>query len=81
MVHFTKDSIVITIKDLDSPFYEWQMINTTLSRLLLLIMSNKDFPVHDWETFWLVELKASLNELDISGEQTREIEKLLAVAK
>ncbi|WP_026996932.1 hypothetical protein [Flectobacillus major] len=80
MVTFTKDSIVITVKSVESPFQDWQMINRSLSGLLMLIMSNEDFPVHAYETFWFVELKSALSELNISYEQGKQIEKLLAVA-
>ena len=80
MVSFTKNSIVITVETTNSPFYDWQMMNKSLSELLLVLMSNKVYPISDWETHWLIELKSALCELDIDNEQTKQIEKLLAVA-
>ncbi|MEA5139834.1 hypothetical protein [Arcicella rigui] len=81
MVHFTKDSIVITIKSVENPFRDWQMMNQTFSELLMVMLSNKDIPINDYETFWFVLLKSALSELDISAEQTRQINELLTVAK
>ncbi len=80
MVKFTKNKIIITVEAVNSPFQDWQEMNRSLSELLLLLTTNKEFPVFDTETFWFVELKQALCELDISHEQTKEIEKILLVA-
>lgn len=79
MVSFTKDSIIIKVES-QQPFEDWQMINKSLSDLLILIMSNKDFPIHDYESFWFIAIKSALSELDITYEQRKQIENILVVA-
>ena len=69
MVQFKKESIVITIETVESPFVYWAKLNKCFVDVCWILLSNEMHPPSEYDLGAFNDLHDAVSKLDISYEQ------------